>query len=187
MHRLIRPEYGDRPFCITLADLHQSNIFVNEQWNIQSIINLKWTFEKPIEMQVLPYWFTSKPVDGFYDADATAEYDAIVDEYPRIYTAEEKRKNDVITEASMKPHIWKSGSFWYFYAVSVSKVMHNFLFNRHIQPLFNKEHSKLSIFDKAFFWYWGENVTETIRTKLKDEEEYLKRVTEAFGFQKEPF
>lgn len=87
----------------------------------------------------------------------------------------------------MKRHMWKSGSFWYFHAVSVSKGMHNFLFNGHIQPLFNKEHSKLSIFDKAFFWYWGGNVTETIRTKLKDEEEYLKRVTEAFGFQMEPF
>lgn len=52
-------------------------------------------------MQVLPYWFTSRPVDGFYDADAIAEYDAIVDEYLRIYAAEKKRRNGVITEASM--------------------------------------------------------------------------------------
>ncbi|KAK9441975.1 hypothetical protein VB005_06619 [Metarhizium brunneum] len=99
MHRLIRPEYGDIPFCLTLADLHQSNIFVNEQWNTQSIIDIKMTFGKPIGMQVLPYWFTSRAVDGFYDADGTAEYDAIADEYPRIYAAEEKRRNGVNTEA----------------------------------------------------------------------------------------
>lgn len=84
-------------------------------------------------MQVLPHWFTSRAVDSFYDADGIAEYDAIVDEYPRIYAAEEKRRNGVITEASMKRHTWKRGSFWYFHAVSVPKGMHNFLFNRHIQ------------------------------------------------------
>ncbi|KAG8405323.1 hypothetical protein J3458_021986 [Metarhizium acridum] len=185
MHRFIRPEYREGPFCLTLTDLHQSNIFVDEQWNIQSIIDLEWTYAKPIEMQVLPYWLTSRAVDGFYDADAVAEYDAIVDEYLSIYAAEEKRHSGVTTEASIKRHVWKSGSFWYFHAVSVPKGMYN-LFNRHIQPLFNKEHSELSIFDEVFFWYWGENATETIRTKLQDKEEYLQRVTEAFGCQMEP-
>ncbi|KAK8923135.1 hypothetical protein VCV18_007197 [Metarhizium anisopliae] len=47
-------------------------------------------------MQVPPYWFTSRAVDRFYDADGIAEYDAIVDEYLRIYAAEEKRRNGVV-------------------------------------------------------------------------------------------
>ncbi|OAQ60154.1 aminoglycoside phosphotransferase [Pochonia chlamydosporia 170] len=180
MHRFVSPEYRDGPFYLTLTDLHQSNIFVDEQWNIQTIIDLEWAHAKPIEMQVPPYWLTSRAVDGFYDADAIAEYDTILDEYLSIYAAEERRRNGVIVEAPIKRHVWKSGGFWYFHAVSIPKGMYN-LFNRHIQPLFNKEHSEISIFDEVFFWYWGEDAAETISAKLKDNEDYLDRVKKAFG------
>ncbi|TWU77001.1 hypothetical protein ED733_007536 [Metarhizium rileyi] len=139
MHTFIRPEYRHGPFFLTLTDLHQSNIFVDEQWNIKAIIDLEWAHAKPIEMQVPPYWLTSRAADGFNDADAIAEYDAILEEYLAIYAEEERRRNGVVVEAPIKRHVWKSGSFWYFHAVSIPKGMFN-LFNRHIQPLFNTEH-----------------------------------------------
>ncbi|OAA42761.1 hypothetical protein NOR_04892 [Metarhizium rileyi] len=184
MHTFIRPEYRHGPFFLTLTDLHQSNIFVDEQWNIKAIIDLEWAHAKPIEMQVPPYWLTSRAADGFNDADAIAEYDAILEEYLAIYAEEERRRNGVVVEAPIKRHVWKSGSFWYFHAVSIPKGMFN-LFNRHIQPLFNTEHPDVSIFDEVFFWYWGARARETITAKLGDKEDYVDRVRRAFGHSTE--
>ncbi|KAK2589871.1 hypothetical protein QQS21_012446 [Conoideocrella luteorostrata] len=180
MHIFISPEKRHGPFYLTLTDLHQSNIFVDEQWNIRTIIDLEWAHAKPIEMQVPPHWLTSRAVDGFYDADAIAEYDAILDEYLRIYAAEEKRRNAVVVEAAIKRDVWNSGSFWYFHAVSIPKSMYN-VFNRHIQPLFNKEHSEASIFDEVFSCYWGKHAQDTINTKLEEKKDYLVRLRKVFG------
>ncbi|POR32376.1 Uncharacterized protein TPAR_07411 [Tolypocladium paradoxum] len=180
MHKFINPEYRDGPFFYTLTDLHQCNIFVDEQWNIQTIIDLEWAYAKPIEMQLPPFWLTSRAVDGFYDAEAVSEYGTVLDEYLDIYEAEEKRRNGFIIQAPTKRHVWESGSFWYFHAVSVPKGMYN-LFGRHIQPLFNKHHSEMAIFDEVFFWYWGFGAQEAINRKLKDKEDYFVRVRAAFG------
>ncbi|KAH8905679.1 hypothetical protein BR93DRAFT_945406 [Coniochaeta sp. PMI_546] len=168
MHHFISPEYREGPFFYTLSDLHQGNIFVDEQWNIQTIIDLEWACAKPIEMQLPPYWLTSRAVDGFYDAGAISEYEALLDEYLDIYEAEERRCNGCILQAPIKRRVWKSGGFWYFHAVSVPKGMYN-IFNRH------------AIFDEVFFWYWGFDAQEMVDKKLGDQVNYLTKVREVFG------
>jgi hypothetical protein len=55
MHTFISPEYRQGPFHLTLSDLHQSNIFVDEEWNIQTVIDLEWAHTLPVEMQLPPY------------------------------------------------------------------------------------------------------------------------------------
>ena len=109
-----------------------------------------------------------------------SEYEAVLDEYLEIYEAEERRCNGVVVQAPVKRQVWERGSFWYFHAVSVPKGMYN-IFDRHIQPLFNKDHPEQAIFDEVFFWYWGFGAQETIDKKLRDKEDYLVRVREAFG------
>lgn len=180
MHHFISPEYREGPFFYTLSDLHQANIFVDEQWNVQTIIDLEWAYAKPVEMQLAPYWLTSRAVDGFYDAGAISEYEAVLDEYLDIYEAEERRRNGFVFQAPIKRRVWKSGGFWYFHAVSVPKGMYN-IFNRHVQPLFNRDHPDQAIFDEVFFWYWGFGAQEMIDKKLGDQENYLARVKEVFG------
>ncbi|KND87050.1 hypothetical protein TOPH_08319 [Tolypocladium ophioglossoides CBS 100239] len=179
MHHFIRPEFRDGPFFYTLTDLHQQNIFVDEDWNIQTVIDLEWAHTMPIEMQLPPYWLTSRPVDGFEDRDAIAEYEAVLEEYLAIYEAEEKRRNGSVVQASIKREVWQRGSFWYFHAVSVPKGMYT-LYNRHIQPRFNRDHPSLKVFDDVFYWYWGFGAQDLIDKKLRDKEDYVARVREAF-------
>ncbi|KAL2023979.1 hypothetical protein VTK56DRAFT_214 [Thermocarpiscus australiensis] len=64
MHRFIRTDYRDGPFYYTLTDLQQNNIFVDEQWNVHTVIDLEWAQSQPIEMQLPPYWLTSRPIDA---------------------------------------------------------------------------------------------------------------------------
>ncbi|POR33924.1 Uncharacterized protein TPAR_05878 [Tolypocladium paradoxum] len=178
-HHFIRQEFRAGPFFFTLTDLYQQNIFVDDDWNIQTVIDLEWAHTTPVEMQLPPYWVTSRSVDGFNDADAVAEYEAVLEEYLAVYEAEEQRRNGSVVQAAVKRHVWQRGSFWYFHAVSVPKGMYN-LFNRHVQPLFNKEHPRNKIFDDVFYWYWGFGAQDLIDKKLRDKQDYIARVREAF-------
>ncbi|OJD26313.1 hypothetical protein ACJ73_02315 [Blastomyces percursus] len=51
------------PFVFTLTDLHQSNIFVDEEWHITSLVDWEWGCSLPIEMLQPPHWLTNKSVD----------------------------------------------------------------------------------------------------------------------------
>lgn len=66
--RAVMPHFLERslrngPFEFLPTDLHQSNIFVDEQWNIKCLIDMEWACSLPIEMQQPPYWLVSCGVD----------------------------------------------------------------------------------------------------------------------------
>lgn len=42
LHRLINASYRAGPFVLQRTDLHASNIFVDDDWNIACLIDLKW-------------------------------------------------------------------------------------------------------------------------------------------------
>lgn len=54
-HHYIRDERREGPFVLQLDDLHISNIFVDDAWNITSIIDLEWAASRPAEMLAVPY------------------------------------------------------------------------------------------------------------------------------------
>ncbi|KAK6951748.1 hypothetical protein Daesc_006271 [Daldinia eschscholtzii] len=179
MHRFIRIDHREGPFYYTLTDLQQSNIFVDEEWNIQTILDLEWTYSQPLEMQLPPYWLTSKAVDGFGKPESVSELGALFDEYFDIYEEEELARNGTVLHSPVMRQVWETGGFWYFQAVGVPKGMFR-LFNVNIQPLFNKEHCRESIFERVFFWYWGLGAQGLIEKKLKDKENYVARIKETF-------
>lgn len=181
MHHFIRPEHRDGPFFLHLTDLHQQNIFVDQDWNIETIIDLEWAHTAPLEMQLPPYWLSSRvSVDSFVDQAAITDYEAVLEEYWAIYEAEERKRNDTVVQVPLQRDMWARGSFWYFHAVGIPKGMYT-LFNRHIQPLFNKEHPDKQIFDTVFYWYWGFGAQRLIDKKLGDKKEYMASVREAFA------
>ncbi|KAK4236864.1 hypothetical protein C8A03DRAFT_45194 [Achaetomium macrosporum] len=180
MHRFIHTDYHDGPFYCTLTELYQNNIFVDEQWNIQTVIDLEWAQSQPIEMQLPPYWLASKAIDAFDDAESVSELGALFDEYFDIYEAEEMARNSALLHGPVMRRVWETGSFWYFQAVKVPKGMFR-VFNANIQSLFNKKHCRGSVFDRVFFWYWGFGAQQLIEKKLKDKEDYVVRIKEAFG------
>lgn len=184
MHHFIDPDYRQGPFYLTLSDLHQNNIFVDEQWNIKAIIDLEWAHTVPADMQLPPFWLTSKAVDGFKDPSLIQQYEQTLEEYLEIYKDEEIQRNGVTWQAEAQRNTWKKGSFWYFHSVTIPKGMFN-LFNRHIQPLFNKDHPEMQIFDDVFYWYWGFHASSLIDAKLEEREAYIDNLREAYNADKE--
>ncbi|EGX88183.1 hypothetical protein CCM_09319 [Cordyceps militaris CM01] len=172
MHRFIDPGLRQGPFYLTLTDLHQSNIFVDEHWNIKAIIDLEWTHTLPAEMQTPPYWLTSRAVDGLKEPLHLQQYEEALENYLTVYMDEEIKRNGSTRQADLQRRAWRSGSFWFFKAATIPKGMYN-LFNRHIQPMFNQHHPEMSIFNDVFYWYWGLQASDLIDRKLEEREEYV--------------
>lgn len=54
-----RRELRRGPFVFALTDLHQSNVLVDKDWHITSIVDLEWGCSQPIEIIQPPYWPTT--------------------------------------------------------------------------------------------------------------------------------
>ncbi|KAB8259745.1 hypothetical protein BDV32DRAFT_159164 [Aspergillus pseudonomiae] len=118
-------DYRRGPSCLVLTDLHQSNIFVDAEWNITCLVDLEWACSRPIEMINPPYWLTNKGVDQL----DSAEYDAIRTGFMEILTAEElalaPATSSMVGNSGILPQLsdvmnqtWSTRGFWHTLALS---------------------------------------------------------------------
>ncbi|KAG8426805.1 hypothetical protein J3459_007780 [Metarhizium acridum] len=85
----------------------------DQDWNIQTIIDLEWAHTVPLEMQLPPYWLSSSriSVDSFEDQAAITDYEAVLEEYWAIYEAEERKRNGTVVQVPLQRDMWARGSF----------------------------------------------------------------------------
>lgn len=67
------------PFSLTLTDLHQSNINGYEDWHIKYLTDLASACFLPIQMQIPPFWLTSRGVNQLRE-QYLAEYEQVLEE-----------------------------------------------------------------------------------------------------------
>jgi hypothetical protein len=58
-----RREFLRGPLFLNLTDLNQSNIFVDDRWNISCLVDLEWSCSHPVEMIHPPHWLTNQAID----------------------------------------------------------------------------------------------------------------------------
>lgn len=186
MMRSIIPHFVDRnlrhgPFIFTLTDMHQSNIFVDDQWNITSLIDLEWACSLPVELQGPPYWLSGRSVDGMPPGEHLDAFGDMVAEFIKAYEAEESLlvgKDQPLFQSALMRKCWETGSFWYFQAVNSPKGMF-MIFDKHIQPMFCAEHCKTTVFDGVVSSYWARDVNAVVERKLKEEDSYKEQLRSA--------
>ncbi|PLB49351.1 hypothetical protein P170DRAFT_509909 [Aspergillus steynii IBT 23096] len=183
---LFRRDFRRGPFSLTLTDLHQSNIFVDAEWNITCLVDLEWACSMPMEMISPPHWLTNKAVDQL---DA-AEYDAVRMEFMKALVAEEKerelkstalgmvgnseavpRLSDVMSQA------WATGTFWYTLALSSPSGLFS-IFHKHVRPLFCANYGEE--FNLIMPFFWERNIGYIAARKLSDKREYDERLRQTF-------
>lgn len=167
------------PFVFTLTDLHQSNIFVDENWHITCLVDLEWACSRPIEMVEPPYWLTNKAVDVL-DAE---EYDSLRTELMTILAAEEAKLSTYTK--TMMPRLsrvmengWSKGTFWFTLALSSPTGLYNLFYNR-IQPWFSRH--KPEEVGEIMPFFWVKDAGRFVRKKLSDKERYDHELRLAFG------
>lgn len=179
---LFQREFRRGPFSFVLTDLHQSNIFVDAEWNITSLVDLEWACSRPMEMVSPPHWLTNKGVDQL----DSAEYDSVRSEFMEVMVAEERelapprmdgageippRLSDVMNRT------WLSGAFWYTLALSSPSGLFR-IFNEHIRPLFCAKYGEE--FNLIMPFFWGKSIGYIAGCKLSDKKRYDEDLWQAF-------
>ncbi|EED22707.1 conserved hypothetical protein [Talaromyces stipitatus ATCC 10500] len=173
------------PFSFTLTDLHQSNIFVDAQWNITCLVDLEWACSRPIEMLRPPYWLTNKGVDQL----VWAEYNSIRMEFMEILAGEETKiraSTRPVDSRNVLPYsltevmnrTWATGTFWYTLALSSPSGLFS-IFHKQIRPLFCPE-----IYGQEFNlimpFFWEKDIGNIVRLKTSHKKKYDEDLRRAF-------
>lgn len=169
-----RREFSRGPFFLNLTDLNQSNMFVDNDWNITCLIDLEWVCSHPVDMIHPPYWLANQAID-LIDLD---EYKALHTEFMDVFAEEEKKLAPGFQFTSIMKQGLEHGSFWCSLALSSPTALFK-IFYDYIQPRFSKDH------DDPAFWritmpYWSFDTFAFIEEKVKDKERYDALLREAF-------
>lgn len=182
--RFFQADLRRGPFVFCLTDLHPSNLFVDDQWNITKVLDLEWACSRPVEMLHPPAWLTNQPID---EIDAH-EYGRLHREFVDALEEEEE-----IDQGCVRPEVgfllskcirkgWEMGTFWY--SLALEKPTGLFaLFYDHIQPRFASGHINDVNFLDIMKCYWSKDVDTFTEAKVKDKEDYDLRLGHAFGRQ----
>lgn len=167
------------PFFFKLTDLHPSNIFVDNQWNIKYLVDLEWACSLPSETLRPPYWLTGRTADNII-GEHLETFSTAHDKFLGIFEEEEKRYPPLFNVSTYRTNImrkgWKIGNFWYFQALDSPKGLFN-IFRDHIQPRFSVSQSTdESDFTRIVSEYWAVDTKDVMARKLKDKEAYDKRL-----------
>ncbi|KAJ5811378.1 hypothetical protein N7474_007679 [Penicillium riverlandense] len=167
------------PFVFNFTDCHRSNILVDEEWHITSLIDLEWTCTQPIEMFQPPYWLTSDHVDTI----VLEEYDTIRHEFMDVLKTEEQafttsnRGTSQLQLSEIMEQSWESGAFWYTLALSSPTAIFR-LFDSRIRPMFLVGSD--DEFQIVMPFLFEKKIGRLAHRKLEDREEYDKNLQQAF-------
>lgn len=170
------------PFVFQLTDLHQSNIFVDDDWNIKCLIDLEWACSLPVETMHPPYWLTGRYIDDLVgqhlDSFSKAHH-----QFMEVFEEEEKTFAPWTDASPSRTNImrrgWKIGNFWYFQALDSPKGLYN-VFRDHIQSKFAPSQNTDPDFPRIVSEYWASGVKDIISAKLQDKEAYEKMLRKKF-------
>lgn len=170
MPQFINSKTKRGPFCLGLTDVHQSNIFVNQHWQITSLIDLEWACSHPIEMLRPPYWLTGQNLDRMEGAELE-KFDTLRQEFMAAFQQQETLITSEVSRSSIMEENWTLGSFWVFHALESTKGYYT-IFKQHIMPRFSTDTDFPDISQ-----YWARETSKLISSKLEERTGYLQQLT----------
>ncbi|EXJ82309.1 hypothetical protein A1O3_06122 [Capronia epimyces CBS 606.96] len=177
-HHFITSRRRNGPFLLQLTDFHQSNIFVDDDWNVTCLIDLEWICALPAEMLSVPYWITNCSIDNIID-ERYDPFDEVrqlflraMDEELRVMDEEASHfrlQHDIPVTKTMRDS-WLLKGVW-FWACLRSLNAWPFILEDHLLPKFAA--GKDFVADlKPLATLWREDVERIVETKLVDEGRY---------------
>ena len=184
--RAVMPRFLERslrhgPFIFSLTDMHQSNIFVDEQWNIKHLIDIEWACSLPIEMQQPPHWLINCGVDEMV-GESLSQYNDIREEFMEEFEKNERanhQSDDSLLLTRTMKRTWHTGSFFYFHALNSTVGLYN-IFQQHVQSRYTKNESTSADMDDTLSLFWREEAEKIGACKVKDREDYEEQLRELF-------
>jgi hypothetical protein len=165
-------------FVLTLPDLHQSNIFVDDNWNIVSVIDFEFAPIQPQQMVGVPHWLSGKGFDELVGPDLD-EYKELHDRFVEILGEEETARQQGHNFSQRLKDDWHTGKLWCNAALRSSNAF-PLVFEQHLQPRFYPKFDP-DVDGLALMRLWGQDCEEFITAKLQDKAQYEERVRAIFA------
>ena len=181
MPRLLERSLRHGPFVFSLTDMHQSNIFVDEQWNIKHLIDMEWACSLPVEMQQPPHWLIICGVDEMV-GESLSQYNDIREEYMEEFEKNERathQNDDSLLLSRPMKRKWHTGGFFYFHALNSTVGLYN-IFQQHVQSKYTKDELTSADMDDTLSLFWGEEAEKIRVRKVQDQEDYKEQLRELF-------
>lgn len=163
------------PFYLTLTDLHHSNIFVDDDWNITYFVDLEWACSCPAEMIHPPYWLSNQAIDMI----TLDKYESLHTEFMEALAEEEAKTSMTLQLHPILQQGWERRTFWCSLALGSPTALF-MIFYDYIQPGFPKDRKDNTAFWSVTMPYWTFNTFSFIKQRAKDKEQYDKSLREAF-------
>ncbi|EQK99850.1 Protein kinase-like domain protein [Ophiocordyceps sinensis CO18] len=178
-HHFISPHTRDGPFLLMLTDFHQSNIFVDDDWEVTALIDMEWMCTLPVEMLSVPYWLTNCSIDDITDdnygvfEETRRAFLAIMDEESKSIPMEHGLE---LTRTMRRG--WDSKGVWFWSCLkSVNAWL--FLFEDHVAPRFSAERGFITELKKVSM-FWRDDADQVVKTKVNEEEQFQADLRELF-------
>ncbi|KAK7398606.1 hypothetical protein QQX98_012015 [Neonectria punicea] len=176
-YRYVRQDLRNGPFFLQLGDLHASNIFVDDDWNMTSLIDLEWVNALPAERITVPYWLTGCAIDEI-QGEKLVEFNAIRKEFMKVFEEEETQVAAAhdYSLAQIMRESWESGGVWFWHSITSINAIYP-LFTDHICSRFS---SRLLFKEEELLSRcWAENAGKVVESKVDEYHQYeagLKRL-----------
>lgn len=184
--RTLSHHYCDRdwrygPFVMQFSDFHPSNIFVDPDWNITTVVDFEWVCARPAEMIDVPYWITGLDVDDIGDVEHIEEYCKAREEFMAIFDEEEKRlglAHHRSISAVMR-RAWERRTSWFVHSLDSVHTMYS-LFDQHLRSQFISFilTERMEVLISRF---WCQQTDSVIERKLREKEKYDIELRRMFG------
>jgi hypothetical protein len=169
------------PFVLQFTDIHESDVFVDNQYNITSIVDLEWCCSLPIEMQQPQFWISGQEGNDFLQdprPKTEAVFLATYKEYLEIFDSEQADRSpysELLFDAKgIIGAALREKSYWYFAAVSHRRNAYSFLVD-HMQPLAVPSHTKLegaATLQDIFAPQYATSALDLVKCKVEERTKY---------------
>jgi hypothetical protein len=116
--RRMKSHFVDRhyqgPFVLQFTDLHASNIFVDEEWNVVALIDLEYVCALPPSMMEVPHWLLVDAIDEV--SDRIDDFGKVHELFVSILRDEESSVDAEhgVSLAAAIQDAWRSSSCWFY-------------------------------------------------------------------------
>ncbi|CZT13271.1 hypothetical protein WAI453_005405 [Rhynchosporium graminicola] len=179
-HHYIRQDHRNGPYFLQLNDFHASNVFVDSDWNITSLIDLEWICALPVELLEVPYWLSGCEIDE-PRKERWEDFNVVRKEFLKIFEAEAcvVRAEHGISLAKIMRESWESGGVWFWHGITSQNAM-TLLFKQHIQPRFLGK-SLAGSEEEMLSSFWSEDSGKVVQRKVEELEKYKGEVESLFS------
>jgi hypothetical protein len=182
---LIQGDLRHGPFIYTLTDLQPSNMFVDQQYSITSIVDIEWCCSLPVEAQHPPFWLSGHMVDDLQGEEEKA-FDDMWEEFLTIFEQEDKKHSILGSGFCSKVMriAHRKKSHWLWASLKEPRAMNDIILD-HLQPQFAPTLSAEEAirFQQVMARLWCRDADDFIQQKLDDRHSYVEQLRSTYRDQ----